>query len=145
MQGDDEFRNAFLSQVHPMASPASATATEVVQTMLNQVARLTPPTLANGLLASLSESSDNGTAETLMERRGTYRPSTRHNSIATLLRRLEWTLVLLDGTAEGSIQGTDISPEYCPSFAKSLIHLWPASLIGSPKQKRESLPIEQMS
>ena len=85
---------------------------DVAEAILNEISLLSSPELAGGLLASLGVSTDIGTAEAILERWSMFTPAVRRAAIGVLLRRPEWSLVLLDAVHDSSISRTDIPPEY---------------------------------
>jgi len=85
---------------------------EVISLILHQIEPLGSPTLSAGMLTALQKSQDVGTAEAILKAWPRYTPAVQRSAIATLLRRPEWALVLLDAISEGSMQRSDVSPEY---------------------------------
>lgn len=85
---------------------------EVIELILSQIQQLGSPTLSAGMLTALQKSQDVGTAEAILKAWPTYTPAVQRSAVATLLRRPEWALVLLDAISDGSMQRSDVSPEY---------------------------------
>jgi putative heme-binding domain-containing protein len=84
---------------------------DVVQMVLQQVNVLTPPGLATGLIGALTESRDRETGRALTAHWAQLTPAVRRAAIATLTRRVEWALALLDAIDKGSINRTDLAAE----------------------------------
>jgi len=84
---------------------------DVVQMVLQQVDVLTPPGLATGLIGALTESRDRETGRALTAHWAQLTPAVRRAAIATLTRRVEWALALLDAIDKGSINRTDLAAE----------------------------------
>jgi putative membrane-bound dehydrogenase-like protein len=84
---------------------------EVIATALQPVNLLTPPALAAGLVGALTESRDPQTGQALTNHWSKFTPAVRRAAIATLLRRAEWAVTLLDAVEKGGIQRTDLAVE----------------------------------
>jgi uncharacterized protein len=84
---------------------------DVVEFVLNQVSLLTPPSLATGFVAALTESRNPETGLTLIGSWSRLTPAVRRAAIAALMRRAEWTTALLEAVEQGRITRTDLAAE----------------------------------
>jgi len=87
-------------------SPATAGA------ILGEVDLLTPPNLANGLIAVLAESRATNTARALTDHWPKFTPTMRRAATTVLLRRSEWTMALLDAVQQDRIGQREIAIEH---------------------------------
>jgi putative membrane-bound dehydrogenase-like protein len=85
---------------------------EVVETVLKQVTRLTPPALATGLMNALGESRSTNTARAITEHWTELTPVVRRTAIAVLMRRGDWAMALLDAIQKDKINKGDLAPEH---------------------------------
>jgi putative heme-binding domain-containing protein len=85
---------------------------EVVETVLGQVNRLTPPALAAGLVNALSDSRNTNTGAAVTAHWPELTPTVRRVAVAVLMRRGDWALSLLDAVASEKINKTDLAPEH---------------------------------
>jgi putative heme-binding domain-containing protein len=85
---------------------------DVVETVLGQIGRLTPPGLAVGLVNALAESRSERTGEALAGYWTNFTPSVRRSATAVLMRRAEWANALLDAVQKDRINKGDIAPEH---------------------------------
>jgi putative membrane-bound dehydrogenase-like protein len=80
-----------------------------VTTLLDLVTPRTPPDLAAGLLQSLQACEAAGAGQLITERLPGLTPSARTICLSVLLTRPEWTKVLLESAAKGSVHLADLS------------------------------------
>ncbi len=85
---------------------------EVVEAVLKQVNRLTPPALAAGLVNALGDSRNTNTGAAMTAHWPELTPTVRRAAIAVLMRRGDWALSLLDAVASEKINKTDLAPEH---------------------------------
>jgi putative heme-binding domain-containing protein len=85
---------------------------EVVETVLKQVNRLTPPALAAGLVNALGDSRNTNTGAAVTAHWPELTPAVRRAAIAVLMRRGDWALSLLDAVANEKINKGDLAPEH---------------------------------
>jgi putative membrane-bound dehydrogenase-like protein len=85
---------------------------EIVETVLAQVNRLTPPALAVGLVNALSDSRNTNTGAAVTAHWPELTPTVRRAAIAVLMRRGDWALSLLDAIANEKINKGDLAPEH---------------------------------
>ena len=84
----------------------------VVETVLQQVNRLTPPALAAGLVNALGESRHTNTGAAVTAHWPELTPTVRRAAISVLMRRGDWALSLLDAVANEKINKGDLAPEH---------------------------------
>ena len=87
-------------------SPASVAA------ILGQIRILTTPSLANGLIGTLSASRIPETAPAVVGRWSEFSPAMRRSATALLLRRKEWALALLGAVESGTLVAGDLSRDH---------------------------------
>jgi len=87
-------------------SPASVAA------ILGQIRILTTPSLANGLIGTLSASRIPETAPAVVGRWSEFSPAIRRSATALLLRRKEWALALLGAVESGTLVAGDLSRDH---------------------------------
>lgn len=80
--------------------------------ILDQVNLLTPPNLANGLIAALAESRTTNTALALTGHWPKFTPTMRRAATTVLIRRGDWAMVLLDAVQKKTIGQREIAPEH---------------------------------
>src|SRR6185503_12130293 len=84
----------------------------VVEDVLKQVNRLTPPALAAGLVNALGDSRNTNTGAAVTAHWPELTPTVRRAAIAVLMRRGDWALSLLDAVANEKINKNDLAPEH---------------------------------
>jgi len=92
---------------------------EVAETVLKQVNRLTPPTLAVGLVNALGESRNTNTASVVTGHWAQFTPTVQRAAIAVLLRRGEWAMTLLDAIQKEKVNKGDLAPEHWSQLKQS--------------------------
>jgi putative heme-binding domain-containing protein len=83
-----------------------------VLAILGQIRILTTPSLANGLIGTLSASRIPETAPAVVGRWAEFSPAMRRSATALLLRRKEWALALLGAVESGTLVVGDLSRDH---------------------------------
>ena len=83
-----------------------------VTTILSQIGILSTPSLANGLIGTLSTSRIPETAPAVVGRWAELSPAMRRSATALLLRRKEWALGLLSAVESGTLVAGDLSRDH---------------------------------
>jgi putative membrane-bound dehydrogenase-like protein len=91
---------------------------ETVQVILEQVNELSPPDLSSEMIDALSKSRDPKTGPALVQHLPKLTPAARRYQIAALLRRAEWSSVLLDAIESGKLPSSELATEQW-AFLKS--------------------------
>ena len=83
-----------------------------VTAILSQIGILSTPSLANGLIGTLSTSRIPETAPAVVGRWAELSPAMRRSATALLLRRKEWALGLLSAVESGTLVAGDLSRDH---------------------------------
>jgi len=92
---------------------------EVAETVLQQVNRLSSPTLGAGFVNALGESRNTNTAAVLTGHWAQLTPTVQRAAIAVLMRRGEWAMALLDAIQRERINKGDLAPEHWSQLKQS--------------------------
>lgn len=92
---------------------------ETAKLILAQLNQLTPPELAKGLLASLSESRSTNTGREILAAWKQFGPGTRRAAVSGLMRRPEWTLTMLKAVEDNELPRADLAAEHWSQLKQS--------------------------
>jgi len=84
---------------------------ETIQVILEQVNELSPPDLSSELIDAMAKSRDLKTGAALVQHLPKLTPAARRFQIGTLLRRAEWSAVLLDAIEAGKLPPSELATE----------------------------------
>jgi len=82
-----------------------------LQAVLEAITPQTSPRLATGLIGTLGESKLPEAGRVLVSRWSRFSPAQKRAAVNLLLRRAEWSEVLLESIAAGGVLRTDLGPE----------------------------------
>ncbi len=85
---------------------------EPARAILGQVGLLTPPNLANGLIAALGESRTTNTAVAMTEHWPKFTPNMRRTATTVLIRKGDWAMALLEAVQRKAIGPREIATEH---------------------------------
>jgi putative heme-binding domain-containing protein len=85
---------------------------EMIELVLSQITLLTSPQLGSGFVSALTASRSPETGQALIAHWPQLTPAVRRNAVAALMRRGDWTTVLLDAVEKAKIGRTDLAVEH---------------------------------